>query len=317
MSSSGGTQRGHGIILCALDAQADATPSYADLLRISGFSVTVASGASKVLEAIHIEPPVCLVVPYSDAPDIAEKLLHELKSDHAYGHLPVVLLLSQAHAETMNWEDVPGDDYIVLPASSQEVGSRLRLCIERSSRDLDANPLTGLPGNLTIMREAERHLASGQPFALGYVDLDNFKPYNDKYGFSRGDEVLRMTARVVVNAVRSLRNPDTYVGHVGGDDFVFLAPSELAEMAASAIVRDFDQVIPNFYDNEDRRAGMILSVDRQGVEKHFQLIGCSIAIIDTSISVVRHVGELSARAAEVKKFAKATAGSTYLIDRRR
>lgn len=317
MSNNGGGQRGHGIILCALDAQADASPTYADLLRAAGFSVTVASGASKVLEAIHIEPPACLVVPYSDAPDVAELLLHELKSDHAYGHLPVVFLLSEAHAESMVWEKVPGDDYVVLPASAEQVSSRLRLCIERSSRDLDANPLTGLPGNLTIMREAERRLASGQPFALGYVDLDNFKPYNDKYGFSRGDEVLRMTARVVVNAVRSLKNPDTYVGHVGGDDFVFLAPSELAETAASGIVRDFDQVIPNFYDSEDRRAGMILSVDRQGVEKHFQLVGCSIAIIDTAISVIRHVGELSARAAEVKKFAKAATGSTYLVDRRR
>lgn len=290
---------------------------HAALVRSAGFQVAMASSVGGVFEAIHVCPPACILVPYLNAPEAAATMVRELKSDHVYGHLPVILLFGADHAAAMKWDEVPGDDFVVLPATAAELGARLRLCIERSGRDLDANPLTGLPGNLTIMREAEKRIAHDTPFAMGYIDIDNFKPYNDKYGFSRGDEVLRMSARVVVNAVRGLHVRGSYVGHVGGDDFIFIVPPGQAEDACKAIVGSFDQVVPNFYDPTDRRAGQIVSLDRQGTQRTFPLMGISIAVVDTSYSNVRHVGELSTRAAEVKKLAKSVTGSSFLVDRRR
>lgn len=286
-------------------------------LHEAGVAVTRAPHLSGVLEAIHDRTPQAILVPAIEDFPTAAQIVRELKADHAYGHLPVMLILSNKQVSAMAWDEVPGDDFVVWPAPPGDLASRLRLCHERAMRDLDANPLTGLPGNLTIMHEADRRIAAGTHFALGYIDLDNFKAYNDKYGFSRGDEVLRMTARVVVNAVRMAHNSETYVGHIGGDDFVTMLPSDLVESVCGQICRDFDQIIPNFYDPDDRRAGMIQSVDRQGAERSFPLIACSIAVVDTGSSHIAHLGELSARAAELKKLVKATDGSCYLIDRRK
>lgn len=293
------------------------TADYSTRLADAGFGVVDARNAGEVFEAIHVSVPACILVPFRESPASAVELIRELKSDHAYGHLPLVLILDEAQVPTMAWDEILADDYVLATDSAEKVGARIRLCVERAARELDANPLTGLPGNLTIMREADRRIAKGVPFSMGYIDLDNFKPFNDKYGFSRGDEVLRMTARLVVNAVHDLRNPDTYVGHVGGDDFIFLSPCEVAEAAAEGITKRFDLVVPSFYDEDDRRSKKIVSLDRQGNKREFPLMGCSIAIVDTSASAVRHVGELSARAAEVKKAAKRIEGSSYLVDRRR
>jgi len=129
--------------------------------------------------------------------------------------------------------------------------------------------------------------------------------------------VLRMTARVTVNAVRAEQSNETYVGHVGGDDFVIMMPAEIVDPICKRICDDFDQIVPNFYDHDDRRARQIQSVDRQGVAKSFPLISCSIAVVDTGASRIVHLGELSARAADLKKLAKAIDGSSYLIDRRK
>jgi len=290
---------------------------YIEPMRQTGFSVVAAHSLSEVLEAIHDCTPKAIVLPAIQQFDAAVAVLHDLKADHAYGHLPVVMLLAAEQVATMTWDVVHGDDFIIWPANVAEIASRLRLCGERAARDLDANPLTGLPGNLTIMHEAERRIAARQRFALGYIDLDHFKAYNDKYGFTRGDEVLRMTARVTVNAVRAEQSNETYVGHVGGDDFVIMMPAEIVDPICKRICDDFDQIVPNFYDNDDRRARQIQSVDRQGAAKTFPLISCSIAVVDTGASRIVHLGELSARAADLKKLAKAIDGSSYLIDRRK
>jgi len=286
-------------------------------LTSAGFSLTHARDFSALLEAIHTAPPACILFTLETEPARQQALIRELKADHVYGHLPVLALLPHTLLANLDWRLFPVDDYLVLPLEHDSLTPRIQLCVERSARDLDANPLTGLPGNLTIMREAERRIDAGLPFAMGYIDLDHFKPFNDKYGFSRGDEVLRMMARILVNVVRSIDNPDTYVGHVGGDDFIFMVPAEYAEQVCERTLGSFDPIVKNFYDEDDRLAGYIVSEDRQGNVKHFPFMGCSIAVVDTSCSNIAHVGELSARAADLKKFAKASAGSSYLIDRRR
>lgn len=286
-------------------------------LRAAGFRVTAAHTGRDILAAVYADPPQCLVVPHGLPGSAGMTLLDELKHDNVYGHLPMILSLPANISETIDWSCVPADDYVVEPISHDTLISRVRLCLARAQRDFNANPLTGLPGNVTIMREAERRIATGQPFALGYLDLDNFKPFNDRYGFSRGDEVLRMTARVLVNAIRGLGSPETYVGHIGGDDFVFITPPLLADKACKDTIRDFDLIIPSFYDEEDRGRRGIQSLDRMRNVHTFPFMTCSIAVVDSGTSDIHHLAEVSARSAELKKLAKSLPGSNYIIDRRK
>jgi diguanylate cyclase (GGDEF)-like protein len=290
----------------------------AAILEKAGFLVASADNAASALEWIYAQPPQCLLIEHEGPLIMRNPLLAELKSDNVYGHLPAVLMLSREDlGKGVDWIENPADDYLIRPFTDGELTTRINLCIARAHRDVNANPLSGLPGNIPIMREAERRIAAGQPFAMGYLDIDNFKPFNDKYGFSRGDEVLRMTTRLLVNAIRMIDSNETYVGHIGGDDFVFMTPPALVTKTCKQIVADFDAIVPSFYDEEDRRSGFIQSVDRKGAVQTFPLMTVSIGVVDTSSVRVTHVADLSARAAEVKHFTKQLSGSNFIIDRRK
>ena len=289
-----------------------------DILVRNGFRVCRADRGDTALDAVYADPPNCLLIDYSCAPPGKDSFLTELKADNVYGHLPAALLIDASGLEQGDdWLGGPADDFLLRPFSDTELVSRIRLCIARAQRDINANPLTGLPGNLTIMREAERRVAAGKPFALAYLDIDNFKPFNDKYGFSRGDEVLRMLARVLVNAVRTVDANDSYVGHIGGDDFVFMVPPQAIVKACKDVIKNFDSIIPNFYDEDDRVVGNIQSVDRKGAVQTFALMSISISAIDTGSVAVNHLANLSSRAAEIKQYAKQLPGSNFIIDRRK
>ena len=288
------------------------------MLEKGGYCVATVTSAKSMIEAVYADPPQCLIVEPAGADAQSNALIKGLKSDNVYGHLPVILLITADElAQGIDWQDHPADDYLVRPFSEADLLARVSLCLARAHREIDANPLTGLPGNLTIMREAERRIADGSPFVMAYLDIDHFKAFNDKYGFTRGDEVLRMTARILVNAIRSLDSDDTHLGHVGGDDFVFMTPPDLIAPACQAVTRDFDRIVPSFYDEEDRRAGSIHTLDRRGNAQTYPLMTVSIAAVDTQTSRIPHVADLSARAAEVKHCAKQHAGSNFIVDRRK
>ena len=287
------------------------------MLENGGYRVATVTSVKSMVQAVYADPPHCLIVELDSADAASNALIKELKSDNVYGHLPVILLITADElAQGMDWQDNPADDYLVRPFSELDLISRVSLCLERAHREIDASPLTGLPGNLTIMREAERRIAEGDPFVMAHLDIDNFKAFNDKYGFSRGDEVLRMTARILANAIRSLDSDDTYLGHVGGDDFVFMTPPHLIASVCQDVMRDFDRIVPNFYDEEDRRAGSIQTVDRRGNTQTYPLVTVSIAAVDTHTSRIAHLADLSTRAAEVKHYAKQHTGSNFIVDRR-
>ena len=265
---------------------------------------------------------------YSDPPDliIVDELLHEedwtalchrIKGDTVFGHLPIVLAL---HAQGLNtgtdWTELPVDDYLSKPFVPAEVLSRLSLIFVRATRVRDANPLTRLPGNFSITKEIDGCIHDDQPFSIAYVDLDNFKSFNDKYGFLRGDEIIKITARVLTNSVRRLRLSHGFVGHVGGDDFVFIVPPEKMDDVCREIIEHFDLIVGDFYDEDDRKRGYIHSKNRKGEEECFPLVSVSIAVVTNEYRPIRHIGQVSAIAAEVKKYVKSMPGSNYYKDRR-
>ncbi|GAB6057050.1 GGDEF domain-containing protein [Desulfonatronum parangueonense] len=282
-----------------------------------GVEWTVFQRGPMALEQVFNAPPDMLLVD-ADLPQLSgPTLVNMVKSENVYRQLPVVLCLTEEQQlETIDFLSVEADDFLLFPISSLEAKSRLSLTLHRASRELDANPLTKLPGNTSIIQRIQDLIDRREPFALAYVDLDHFKSFNDKYGFSRGDEVLMMAGRVIVNTIRSFAGRLSFVGHVGGDDFVFILSPEVVEPACRRIIESFDGIVPHFYDQDDQERGYIFSTDRRGNPQQFAMMSVSIAVVFNTDGRLKHFGEASQIAMNLKKKAKSMPGSSYVLDRR-
>lgn len=279
---------------------------------------TVFENGGKAIEHLFNEPPDLLIVDNRLTDISGREVANLVKSENVYRQLPVVMCVDPIDVEEpWNWNQVEVDDFLVRPFNPSEVRDRLNLTLCRAMRALDANPLSKLPGNTSIIQRIQSLIDAKEDFALAYCDLDFFKSYNDKYGFSRGDEILMMSARLIVNTIRSYQGVLSFVGHVGGDDFVFILPPDQVEEACQRIIKAFDDIVPNFYDPDDRKLGNITSVDREGNTKVFPLMAVSIAVVVNTDGRIEHYGEVSSIAMGLKKKAKENPKSSYVIDRRK
>lgn len=284
------------------------------------FIVYTAEPSSHAVHTIYNynEPPDLVIISDVSEDGQGADLCAEIKSKTAgILHLPIILLLEDSGRVTaIDWERIPADDFLVKPLDLEKVGSRISLALARAARAGDANPLTRLPGNHSIMKAVQARIDSDLLFAVAYVDLDNFKSYNDKYGFIRGDEIIKVTARILTNSIRPFDSPHAFVGHVGGDDFVFIVPTDRLDRTCAEVIKHFDQVIKDFYDEEDRIRGYIDSTNRKGEKERFPIISLSIAVVTNEYRPIDHIGQVIGIAAEVKKRVKSLPGSNYLKDLR-
>ncbi|GMU91553.1 MAG: hypothetical protein AMXMBFR4_06110 [Candidatus Hydrogenedentota bacterium] len=305
-------------VVIVADTRKDRLASIEIELTAADYRIVRCDSAKMTLDQFYAQPPHCVILRHGMTAPNGQSLLDSLKSDNVFGYVPVVLLVTAEELDAgIDWTAVPADDYVTEPFRAEELTSRIEICRARSMRDVNANPLTGLPGNLTIAREAERRLRCNEPFAFAYLDIDGFKAFNDKYGFARGDEVIRMTGRLLVSIIRAIDRSSTYIGHIGGDDFVFMTPPEVITEACERVLSAFDRISGDFYDESDRAQGHIQSIDRQGNTREFPLMTCSIGAVETLTRSFPHIAELFGRASEVKAHAKRTAGSHFVVDRRK
>ena len=179
-----------------------------------------------------------------------------------------------------------------------------------------ANPLTGLPGNLAIEREIDRRIKDKSASSLVYIDLDNFKVFNDTYGFKKGDSIILLTASALRSAAQQYFGPDSFIGHVGGDDFLAICSHDSAEPFGKAVIDYFKERVPEYYPEADRKAGKIHAVGRDGIRRDYSLVSLSVGIIDFQFDQPFSLEELSDRAAKVKKYAKSQEGNSCVRDRR-
>jgi len=193
---------------------------------------------------------------------------------------------------------------------------RIRQVIERSRRDLAVNSTTRLPGAAIIEHEIAHQIELGTEFAICYADLDNFKAYNDYYGYVFGDRVIKLTARIIKDIVFDVC-PSGFVGHIAGDDFLYIVSIDLIDQVCSAIIKTFDSIIPWRYEEEDRERGHITITNRRGQIEQFPLLTISIAVIPNSNGKFEHIGELSKMLADLKTATKKIPGSNYLVERRK
>ncbi|HEX8960933.1 MAG TPA: diguanylate cyclase [Geobacteraceae bacterium] len=207
----------------------------------------------------------------------------------------------------------PGDEVGDLAQDFTRMAKRLK---ELEQISLDASPLTRLPGNIAIEQMIERKLEEGKPFAVCYADLDNFKAYNDRYGYIKGSEMIKTTGEIIYDTVSALDSQDAFVGHVGGDDFVMAVLPEKAAQVCESVIDKFDRTIPAFYSPEDRAAGAIEGADRYGVHRRFPLMTISIAVVICQKGAYDSAVSIAKAAAEMKDNLKGKAGSNYSFNRR-
>ncbi|MFA5100269.1 MAG: response regulator [Candidatus Omnitrophota bacterium] len=281
------------------------------------FEVNTASTGGSALEKIRKNMPDFLVLDYMlpdmQGPDICK----QLRKDPLSLHLPILMLTGKGEVDDkVKGLESGADDYMVKPFSPQELLARIRMLIRRSNINLDANPLTRLPGNVSINNELEEKIKNKEKFAMLYIDLDNFKALNDYYGFERGDEVIKETARLLIDTIQKKGTVNDFIGHIGGDDFVIIATIEGAEEIAKKIIMDFDNISAKFFDEKDRIKGFIETAGRDGQIHRFGFLTISIGIITNMNREFTHTAQVSSLGTEMKGLAKKFPQSKYIFDKR-
>jgi len=286
-------------------------------LRAAGYDVRVASDGALALAAAQERCPDLVLADVMMPNMDGFELTRRLRQDPRTAAVSIIMLTARGlSADKLEGFAIGADDYIVKPFDTPELLARIRGVLRRS-RDMRAqSPLTGLPGNIRIEEEIDRQVDEGTPFALLYADLDHFKAFNDHYGFMRGDQALQATAAMIEEVARDVTSGVSFVGHVGGDDFVIVVTPETAAVVAQAIVERFDRDAASYYDPEDRDRGYIEVTNRRGELQRFPMLTISIRVASTERRAFQHYAEAVAVATEMKQFTKGSSGSSWAMDRR-
>ncbi len=240
-----------------------------------------------------------------------------LRRQPRYQSIPIIMLTSSDDlGDKLKSFEHGVDDYITKEMDHLEIEKRIEAVLKRFKQNMDTNPLTHLPGNNTIQREIQKRIQEQYPFAVAYCDLDNFKAFNDAYGFIEGDRVIRFCAGILEDAVFNSGNPDDFVGHIGGDDFIFLTTPDKIDSLCAEILNRFEKGVVEFYSAEDRQRGYFVAVNRQGEQKKFPFVSLSIAVVTNRHRQIGSLAEVSRIASEIKKLAKEKSGNVYVVDQR-
>lgn len=298
----------------------DDDPDILDVLNLTlseYFDVIQAHNGQEGLRIVQQKTPDLIICDFMMPVMNGKDFCKAMKKDILLQHIPVIMLTGKGEVKDMvGGIEAGADDYIIKPFEPNALLARIRMILRRTERSLDANPLTHLPGNTSIVEELQQRIDKNVVFAVGYADLDKFKIYNDSYGFEKGDEVIRDVARLLIKIVKEEAESDGFIGHIGGDDFVIITDNVFMDKICQRIIDEFDAAVPKFYSEQDRQAGYILGKDRLGNEIRSGLLSISIGIVDNAKRKITHVGQISELGAELKKYAKSFHKSNYVRDQR-
>ncbi|MGO8946685.1 MAG: response regulator [Ktedonobacterales bacterium] len=285
-------------------------------LETEGYSVVVVPSGEEALRFALREVPQLLLLdimlPGIDGFEVVEQLRNTAKT----AHIPVVMLSARHDtADKVRAFAYDVDDYLTKPFHTEELIARIRTQL-RHVRESLLSPLTGLPSGLRIERAIEHQLRSSAPWSILYLDINTFKAYNDVYGFLRGNELIRLLARVVTDCVREEGNISDFVGHIGGDDFLIITTPDKVDRLCRALIDSWETESRALFTPEDRKRGTLIARDRQGQIQTHPLSGISIGVVTNVHRSIISMEEVSRIAAQVKSKAKSSSGSGYYVDRR-
>jgi diguanylate cyclase (GGDEF)-like protein len=289
-------------------------------LKVHGFDVIKAKDGRDALAVMETRRPDLAVVDWMMPNMDGVELTRRLRAEPLTSALPVIMLT----AKGLSIDKVVGltagvDDYLVKPFDTAELIARVSSTLRRNKEFREVSPLTGLPGNARVRREIVDRMRAGGDYSVGYIDIDRFKSVNDVYGFDRGDEFITALANSLHRAVAAVAPPSVFLGHIGGDDFVFICTPEQVLPLTKRAVTDFEAAADQLYDAEDARRGYIEVPDRRGNKQRAHLVTLSIGVAESKASGRRFTDPrvVVTVASEMKKVAKSQPGSYVAIDRRR
>lgn len=265
----------------------------------------------------RISPDVIVVDVYS-ATEGELAICRLLKDDFLTAFIPVITLINKRQLKTHLLNLKQGvDDFVIKPPDPLDLRVRIEMAARRSQYSFYASPLTGLPGGRIIEEAAGDRLRRNIPFSFGYMDIDKFKSFNDNYGYVRGDRVLMQTAYILYTCIKKFGAAGDFIGHIGGDDFVFITAPDCCQSVCREFIRAFDRIIPFYYTEQDRAQGFILAKDRTDKIKKVPLMSVSIAVVsNVSAAEFASIIAINERLAEIKRYIKSIAGSKFMVDRR-
>lgn len=239
-----------------------------------------------------------------------------LKRDSYTGIVPAVALTTAHELEIGHAFDAGADEVVPAGMSDAESTRRLDVLLRRSDRDTCVHPSTRLPGTDEITAEIARRIAAGETVAVCYADLDHFKEFNDRYSYYDGDRVIRILAKILHDVVKGCCGEVGFVGHIGGDDFIFIVPATAVADTCGEVISIFDALVPYQYSEQDRRAGYFFGKDRRGQLHRVPLMTVSIGVVTNERRQFTQASQMSELATEMKSYAKTLNGSVYTVDRR-
>ena len=245
-------------------------------------------------------------------------LVQQLKGDPSTAIVPVTILTGRHDPGVIvEWYEAGADEVLSPLLDPSEQRARLDALMVRTERDVAVHPSTRLPGTNEIEREIRRRMDAEVVFAVCYADLDHFKEFNDRYSYYDGDRVIYILSRILHDVVRGILGPDGFVGHIGGDDFIFVTPVADFAPVCTEILAVFDELVPLQYSEQDRRAGYFFGKDRRGQLHRVPLMTLSIGVVTNQHRRFTHPAQVSELATEMKSYAKTLPGSVFVVDRRR
>lgn len=277
-----------------------------------------ASRSSQVVRFLEREV-VDLILLSSDMEPVGGRMLIQIIRSRSHLMAVPVIMTTEEHklTELILGHEKGFDDFLVKPFSPLVLQLRVNLNIAKTMEHVEANALTHLPGNHAIEKIVLKKIQANEKFSVLYIDINNFKAFNDHYSFQKGDDVILQTARLLVTTSHAVAGDgECFIGHIGGDDFIVVLPAELEEVFARQFIDDFDRIIPTYYSRTDRDAGFIRVENRRNKMENFPLMSCSVAGCANLYRNYASLREIAQDAGEVKTFLKTQPGSHYLQDRR-
>jgi len=294
--------------------------TFEHLLTLWGYRPLCAKTGTAAIERVR-HGALDLILLDQNLPDMPGlKILEQVKKEMLSAYLPIILLVEKRTFRRELIQRITGpDDYLMKPVDPLDLRLRIEMVLNRTEKQFHANPLTKLPGNPAIEKEIEMRIQQNLSFSVCHYDIDNFKAFNDAYGYHRGNAVLHQTSRIIVSAVRSEGDESDFVGHIGGDDFIVITTPDREETICLESIQEFDRLIPLHYREEDRKRRVLPVKNRMGKIEEFPLMTLSIAVVNNKKRALQSALHVSEIASEIKKFLKTRqhTQSMYLVDRRR
>jgi diguanylate cyclase (GGDEF)-like protein len=291
-----------------VDDQAPVLAQLKGHLEDLGYVVRVADSGEAALAEIRRRRPDLVILdiamPGMDGPTVCR----EIKGSPRTSSIPIIMLTrrNDMYSKVQSLQ-CGANDYLTKPYHRDELQLRVKNALDLRDQLRDTNPLTRLPGNSEIERQLRQRVSAAESFAYMFIDIDNFKAFNDLYGHSRGDRLILGTAEILSRVIEELGGETDFLGHVGGDDFVILCDASRANVIGEAIALRFDGMIGEHLDPRERERGFLEVPGRTGTVEQHRITSITVAVVSTPDQAFSHAGDVSARAAEVKRHAKAQA----------